>query len=93
MSEPRETDERAVGPVPDEDAEGAAAMLGSTTVSFAASERELGLRVMPKLAVPGKSIGDALQEAKEQLAATYPSMMDALLGWTILGDPTMEVAK
>jgi hypothetical protein len=47
--------------------------------------------VTPLLTQPGKTIGDAMVEAKRQLAVTDPARLDVLLGWTLLGDPAMQV--
>ncbi len=71
---------------------GAAAVTGATTITDAHSERELGKLLMPKLVQPGVSIGEAMQEAKVELAAKHQDMVDVLLGWTILGDPTSGCA-
>lgn len=70
---------------------GAALVTGSTTVTQASSERKLGERMMPLLAEQGMSVGEAMQTAKENLAQRYPNLTDVLLGWTILGDPTLKV--
>ncbi len=68
---------------------GAAAVAGSTTITNAISERELGERMMPLMTSDGMTIGDAMQTAKKYLSYQYPEMVDVLLGWTILGDPTL----
>jgi uncharacterized repeat protein (TIGR01451 family) len=70
--------------------QGAAAVMGSTAISYARSERLLGDLLSPKLA-QGMSIGAALTAAKQELAQQHPEMKDVLYGWTILGDPTLEV--
>jgi len=70
---------------------GAALVTGSTTVTQASSERKLGERMMPLLSEQGMSVGQAMQTAKENLAQRYPNLTDVLLGWTILGDPTLKV--
>ena len=72
---------------------GAAAVTGATTITDAASERALGKLLMPKLVLPGVSIGKAMQSAKAELARENGNskMVDVLLGWTILGDPTLVV--
>ena len=71
--------------------QGAAAVLGSTTISYDLSERALGRLLTPRLVEPGLSIGAALQVAKAELAETHPAMADVLLGWTILGDPALVI--
>lgn len=71
--------------------QGAAAVLGATTISMDSSERLLGERMMPRLVMPGKTIGAAMLEAKQLLAVLHPHMTDVQLGWTILGDPALVV--
>jgi hypothetical protein len=66
---------------------GAAAVLGASTLTDSESEHELGTRVTPRLVEPGVPMGQAIQEAKEDLARTSPELRDVLLGWTLLGDP------
>ncbi len=72
---------------------GAAAVTGATTITDASSERALGDLMMPKLVLPGVSIGEAMNGAKAELALKNGNdkMVDVLLGWTILGDPTLVV--
>ncbi len=70
---------------------GAAAVLGASTLTQATSERRLGRRVFERLAVPGVRLGQAVAEAKQDLATTDPHRLDVLLGWTMLGDPTLPV--
>lgn len=72
-------------------AQGAAAVLGATTLTQDNAGRMLGTALTPLLAQPGMTIGDALQRAKRQVAAQNPAARDILLGWTILGDPTQVV--
>lgn len=73
--------------------QGAAAVLGASTLTTAESERRLGLRVFAELMVPGRRLGDAVIEAKRDLAfdAGTEGLLDVLIGWTLLGDPTLEV--
>jgi hypothetical protein len=40
---------------------------------------------------PGMSIGQALQEAKTELAKTHPGLLDVQLGWTLMGDPALVI--
>ena len=70
---------------------GAAVVAGSTTLTDAYSEYKLGLRMMPLLSKPGMTTGEAMLAAKKNLAETEPALLDVLLGWTILGDPTTVV--
>jgi len=71
--------------------QGAAAVLGTTTVSEDDSLRLLGTALTPRLSQPGNTIGAALTDAKRQVATIDPSVRDVLLGWTILGDPSLVV--
>lgn len=70
---------------------GAAAVAGSTTITLASSERALGDLMMPRMIQQGVTIGSAMQNAKAELALTQPELTDVILGWTILGDPTVKV--
>lgn len=70
---------------------GAAAVLGASTLTQAASERGLALELYGRLFAPGKSLGQAIVEAKQAYAQRYPAHLDVLLGWTLLGDPTLPV--
>jgi hypothetical protein len=36
-------------------------------------------------------MGQAIRQAKSELAAEHPDMADLFLGWTLLGDPTLMV--
>jgi hypothetical protein len=73
--------------------QGAAAVTGATTITEASSERRLGALMMPKMMTSGVRIGDAMQDAKAELSRTHPKLADVILGWTILGDPTLVVAE
>ena len=70
---------------------GAAAVLGSSTRTNSQSEAMLGQLLTPRLATPGMTIGQAMQAAKDELALTQPTLSDVLLGWTLMGDPTLVI--
>lgn len=70
---------------------GAAAVLGSTTITMAFSEEALGELMTPYLTAPGVTIGQAMLNAKQELAQTQPYLLDVLLGWTLLGDPALVI--
>ena len=70
---------------------GAAAVLGASTLTSASAERELALEVYSRLFAPGKTLGEAIQEAKHAYAQTAPKQLDVLLGWTLLGDPALVI--
>ena len=70
--------------------QGAAAVMGATTLTEARSERALALEVADRLFLPGVTLGRSLLLAKRRLADLGdPSTDDVLLGWVLLGDPTM----
>lgn len=73
--------------------QGAAAVLGAAALSNAQAEAELGRHMMPLLSEPGMPIGLAVLQAKHALAATQPDARDVLLGWSLLGDPSMPVRQ
>jgi len=70
---------------------GAAAVLGSATLLGTSSAAALSERLMPLLAERGMTLGDAVTAAKQELAAAEPERVDAILGWTLLGDPAQSV--
>ena len=53
--------------------------------------RQLSEALLPLLVSPGVTIGDAMVEAKQEVALQHPEAVDVLLGWTLLGDPGMKV--
>ncbi|HQR65807.1 MAG TPA: C25 family cysteine peptidase [Thermoanaerobaculia bacterium] len=72
--------------------QGAAAVLGPTTLSDSGSEAALARLLLPLVFQRNLPLGLALTEAKKQLAATQPQAIDVLRGWTLLGDPALVVA-
>ncbi|MFQ5348958.1 MAG: C25 family cysteine peptidase, partial [Thermoanaerobaculia bacterium] len=72
---------------------GAAAVLGAATLTQAPSEQRLGRLLFARLGQPGLTLGAALVEAKQELAQTEPDLIDVILGWTLLGDPTLELGR
>jgi hypothetical protein len=68
---------------------GAATVLGSATLLETSSADALSERLAPLLTRPGMTLGDAVTAAKQELAASEPDRTDALLGWTLLGDPAL----
>jgi hypothetical protein len=67
--------------------------MGSTTLTWAPSESAYGRLLTPSLAQPGMTIGEAMLLAKIELASNNPEMVDVILGWTLLGDPTLLVVS
>ena len=72
-------------------AHGAAAALGSSTLTRADAEKNLGKMVYNELFTPGISLGEAVINAKQQYAALDASALDVLIGWQILGDPALVI--
>lgn len=72
---------------------GAAVVLGATTLSFANSEELLGQYFTPEMFTPGQTVGEAMLAAKQQLAGSGAGgdLSDVLIGWTVLGDPSVIV--
>jgi hypothetical protein len=71
---------------------GAAAVLGASTLTDSYSEELLGKLLMPRLVTPGMTMGQALLDAKQELALAHPDLLDVLIGWTLMGDPALVVA-
>ena len=72
---------------------GAAAVLGASTLTESVSEEKLGRLVTPRMVTPGMTIGQAVVDAKQNLALTDPGLIDVQLGWSLLGDPAMVVTQ
>jgi hypothetical protein len=73
---------------------GAAAVMGSTTLTDDAHGNRFGTVLAPLLAESGKTIGDALWQAKKAFAKQSPANADnrdILMGWTLLGDPALQM--
>lgn len=68
--------------------QGAATVLGSSTLTLATSEAVLGQALHTEMYIPGKTIGAALVDAKRAIASGS-SRADVLLGWQIMGDPAI----
>jgi hypothetical protein len=71
--------------------QGAAAVLGASTLTQASHERALALELYPRMLTPGTTIGQAVLEAKQALAEVSPGFLDVLLGWQYLGDPALSM--
>jgi hypothetical protein len=70
---------------------GAAAVLGAATLSDADAEVGFANALYEFVADPGVAIGDAITAAKKRFACGRAQATDVILGWTLLGDPTMKV--
>ncbi len=75
------------------DLNGAAAVLGASTLTQADHERELAKQVYPRMFEAGKPVGQAVLEAKRAHALTYSDELDVILGWNLLGDPALQVEQ
>ncbi len=72
------------------DNRGAVAVMGATTLTSAHNERLLADRFYAQLA-SGKSLGQAITDAKTELALSRPDALDVLLGWNLLGFPELQL--
>mgnify|MGYP000942694172 CR=1 FL=1 len=68
---------------------GAASVLGASTLTKAEHEKELAQLVLTYLTHDQMTLGDAVTLAKRQYALINPDALDVILGWNILGDPTL----
>ncbi|MCJ7435583.1 MAG: C25 family cysteine peptidase, partial [Anaerolineales bacterium] len=71
--------------------QGAAAVLGASTITGVNSQYLLGKLLTPRMVTPGMSIGQALRDAKLELAQAHPDFLDVLLGWSLMGDPALVI--
>ena len=71
--------------------QGAAAVLGAGSLTQTESDQALGAQFLPRAIEPGKTLGQALVEAKQALSIEHPEMLDVIAGWTILGDPALVI--
>ena len=70
---------------------GAATVLGASTLTTAAGERILGIELNKRMYQKGVTIGEAVIAAKKAFAQVKPGDVDILLGWQIIGDPALKV--
>jgi len=69
--------------------QGAAALLGSATVSKSSSDFLIGPAFTTRIFLPGKTVGEAMIEAKREVAKNGGDLRDILAGWNLLGDPAL----
>lgn len=70
---------------------GAAAVLGPSALARVSSEQLLGNLFLPLVTVDGLPLGTALTLAKQELAKHHENVEDVVLGYTLLGDPALEL--
>lgn len=70
---------------------GAALVMGASTLANARHEMDLARLLIPELLA--RPVGEALIRAKQDLAIQRPDAMDMLLGFNLLGDPTLRLAS
>lgn len=70
---------------------GAVASLGASTLTTADNERQLSQLVLFELVNNQLPLGQAVMIAKQKLALVNPTALDVILGWNILGDPTIKL--
>ena len=71
---------------------GAAAVFGAATITTFREDDAFAALLQRHLTTPGKPIGEAILDAKRELAETYPGMLEVILGLNLLGDPAMVLA-
>lgn len=81
-----------------EGSQGAAAVVGSSTLTRESSDARLGPELIRRLVgsgkTPGLTVGEAILAAKKAIAADGSGggdVRDVLLGWTLLGDPALRL--
>lgn len=47
----------------------------------------------PHVPHPVLRIGDAIVQAKQAMASAHPTRLDAILGFSLLGDPALEIGR
>jgi hypothetical protein len=72
---------------------GAVAVLGASTLTEAAAEREMSTVLFEYLLSPGMTLGDAMLQAKRDYAEIKPDQLDIILGWSLLGDPAISFGE
>ena len=70
---------------------GAASVLGASTLTVAEHEKGLANLVLVYLTHNQMTLGDAVTEAKRVYAQENPEALDVILGWNILGDPSLKL--
>jgi hypothetical protein len=69
---------------------GAVAVFGASALTSVKSEKALAALILPELAKPEQTIGQAMLVAKKQLAE-QGDYRDVVIGWNLLGDPALKL--
>ncbi len=72
---------------------GAAAVTGPSTRTDTSSDLVFGNNMLNKLFVPGTTLGKAVRDTKQDLRGSFEKYKDVMIGWTLLGDPALEVVQ
>jgi hypothetical protein len=65
------------------------ASFGPAGITTPRQQEALARRVYPRFLSEGKTLGDAVREAKAEALAADPSTRAAVDGWNLLGDPAL----
>jgi len=71
---------------------GAVASFGPTGLSLPTLQKELYVRLYPKL-MAGLSVGEAVRQAKVETLMAFPGEREFLNGWVLLGDPDVFLPR
>jgi len=69
---------------------GAVAVMGAITLTSARNESILSKLLYERLA-NGETLGQAITNAKTEMAVSRPDALDVILGWTLLGFPELTM--
>lgn len=74
---------------------GAVAVMGASTLTSAEAESKLSVELSKRMYIPGMTIGEAVIAAKKAMSVNgnVQDLSDVLLGWQIIGDPAIQVAR
>ncbi len=70
---------------------GAAAVLGPVSLTRLSSEQLQSNLSLPLVLTPGVTLGEAILQAKQTMAAAHPGREDVILGYALLGDPALVI--
>jgi hypothetical protein len=69
---------------------GAGVVIGASSITESENDRQLSERLLSALS-QHQRVGDALVAAKRDLAQGNPTLVDVLMGTTLLGDPSLRL--